>query len=142
MFNVSILCKQNIRLFQQKLWYKLVLLHMHYRIMGYFRVAKFLLFCLKNMAIIFRRFQFSRSATSAKNYFDFFRENHGGGGITRLSLDRSTMRKENLWPKYLKRMGIKDTFPVLPLTGFIFLNLFGLLECLVMWLISMPVIKV
>ena len=34
------------------------------------------------------------------------------------------------------------TFPILPLTGFIFLNLFGLLECLVMWLISMPVIKV
>ena len=34
------------------------------------------------------------------------------------------------------------TFPVLPLTGFIFLNLFGLLECLVMWLIAMPVIKV
>ena len=34
------------------------------------------------------------------------------------------------------------TFPVLPLVGFIFLNLFGLLECLVMWLISMPVIKV
>ena len=34
------------------------------------------------------------------------------------------------------------TFTVLPLTGFIFLNLFGLLECLVMWLISMPVIKV
>ena len=34
------------------------------------------------------------------------------------------------------------TFPVLPLTGFIFLNIFGLLECLVMWLISMPVIKV
>ena len=32
--------------------------------------------------------------------------------------------------------------PVLPLMGFIFLNLFGLLECLVMWLISMPVIKV
>ena len=34
------------------------------------------------------------------------------------------------------------TFPVLPLTGFTFPNLFGLLECLVMWLISMPVIKV
>ena len=34
------------------------------------------------------------------------------------------------------------TFPVLPLTGSTFLNLFGLLECLVMWLISMPVIKV
>ena len=34
------------------------------------------------------------------------------------------------------------TFPVLPLTGFTFLNLFGLLQCLVMWLISMPVMKV
>ena len=33
-------------------------------------------------------------------------------------------------------------FAVLPLTWFTFLNLFGLLECLVMWLISMPVIKV
>ena len=33
-------------------------------------------------------------------------------------------------------------FPVLSLTGFIFLNLFGLLECLVMWLIAMPIIKV
>ena len=28
------------------------------------------------------------------------------------------------------------------LTGFTFLSLFGLLECLIMWLISMPVIKV
>ena len=28
MFNVSILCKQSIRLFQQKLWYKLISLHM------------------------------------------------------------------------------------------------------------------
>ena len=34
------------------------------------------------------------------------------------------------------------TFAVLPLTGFTFLNLFDLLECLVTWLISMPVIKV
>ena len=34
------------------------------------------------------------------------------------------------------------TFPVLPLTGFTFLSLFGLLACLIMWLISMPVIKV
>ena len=33
------------------------------------------------------------------------------------------------------------TFPVLPLKGFTFLNLFGFLECLFMWLISMPVIK-
>ena len=35
-----------------------------------------------------------------------------------------------------------ETFHFLPLTGFTFLNLFGLLECLVMWLISMPVIKI
>ena len=28
------------------------------------------------------------------------------------------------------------------LTGFTFLSLFGLLECLVVWLISMPIIKV
>ena len=34
------------------------------------------------------------------------------------------------------------TFPVLPLTGFTFLSLLGLLECLVMRLISMPIIKV
>ena len=33
-------------------------------------------------------------------------------------------------------------FSILPLTGFTFLNFFGLLDCLVMWLISMPVIKV
>ena len=32
--------------------------------------------------------------------------------------------------------------PLLPLTGFTFLILFGLLECLVMWLISMALIKV
>ena len=38
-----------------------------------------------------------------------FRENRGGGGITQLSLDRPTVRKENLQPKYLKRKGIKDT---------------------------------
>ena len=29
MFNVSILFKQSIRLFQQKLWYKLISPHMH-----------------------------------------------------------------------------------------------------------------
>ena len=34
------------------------------------------------------------------------------------------------------------TFPFLSFTGFTLLNLFGVLECLVMWLISMPVIKV
>ena len=45
---------------------------------------------------------FSRLATSAKNNFYSF-------GTTRLSLDRSTVRKENLRPKYLKRKGIKHT---------------------------------
>ena len=30
MFNVSVLCMQSIRLFQQKLWYKLISPHMHY----------------------------------------------------------------------------------------------------------------
>ena len=34
------------------------------------------------------------------------------------------------------------TFPVLPLTGFTFNTLFGWRVCLVMWLISMTVIKV
>ena len=38
-----------------------------------------------------------------------FSENDRGGDITRLSLDGSTVRKENLWPKYLKRTRIKDT---------------------------------
>ena len=38
-----------------------------------------------------------------------FCENRRVGGTTRLSLDRSTVRKENLWPQYLKRNGIKDT---------------------------------
>ena len=33
-------------------------------------------------------------------------------------------------------------FPILPPTGYTFLNLFILLECLVIWLISMPVIIV
>ena len=54
-----------------------------------------------------RGFLFSRSAMSAKNNFDSFRENCRVGGSTRRSLDRSTMRKENLRPKYLKRKGMK-----------------------------------
>ena len=72
--------------------------------MGYFRVAKFPRFCLKNMAIIFRGRQRPQKIFSV-----LFRENNRGGDITRLSLDRSTVRKENLQPKYLKRKGIKDT---------------------------------
>ena len=33
-------------------------------------------------------------------------------------------------------------FPVLPLAGFVFLGLFGLLGCLVVWLVSVPVVGV
>ena len=76
--------------------------------MGCFQVAKFSRFSLKNMAIIFRRFKFSRSATSAKNNFDSLPQKSWTGGITRLSLDRFTVQKENLRQKYLKHMGIKD----------------------------------
>ena len=38
-----------------------------------------------------------------------FLENRRVGDTTRLFLDRSTVRKENLRSKYLKRKGIKDT---------------------------------
>ena len=76
--------------------------------MGYFRVAKFSQFCLKNMAIIFfADFNFRGRQRPRKIISILFRETHIG--ITQLSLDRSTVRKENLRPKYLKRKGIKDT---------------------------------
>ena len=35
--------------------------HLPYRLMEYFRVTKFPRFCLKNMAIIFRGFEFSKN---------------------------------------------------------------------------------
>ena len=38
-------------------------------------------------------------------------------------------------------LSVSQLINFLPLTGFTFLNLFCLLECLVMWLISMPVVK-
>ena len=81
-----------------------------YRIMEYFRVAKFSRFCLKNMGIIFRGFNFRGRQCPRKITLILFRKNHRvGGGTTQLSLDRSTVRKENLRPKYLKCNGIKDT---------------------------------
>ena len=83
-------------------------IHASYRKMGYFRVAKFLRFCLKNIAIIFSRILI---LPSAKNNFDSFPRKswRGWHNSTRLSLDRSTVQKENLQQKYLKRKGIKDT---------------------------------
>ena len=72
--------------------------------MGYFRVAKFSRFCLKNMRIIFRGRQRPRKIMSI-----LFRENHRVGGTTRLSFDELTVRKGNIRPKYLKRKRIKDT---------------------------------
>ena len=72
--------------------------------MGCFRVAKLLRFCLKNIGIIFRGWQRPR-----KIILILFRKNGRVGGTTRLSLDISTVRKENFRPKYLKRKGIKDT---------------------------------
>ena len=63
--------------------------------MGYFCVAKFSRFCLKNMAIIFSRILIFTVGNVREKYFRF-------------SLDGSTVRKENLWPKYLERNGILD----------------------------------
>ena len=72
--------------------------------MGYFRVAKFSRFCLKNMGIIFRGLQRPRKIISI-----LFRENRRVGGTAGLSFDISNVGKENLKPKYLKRKGIKYT---------------------------------
>ena len=63
----------------------------------------------KTWRLIFANFNFRGRQRPRKINFTLFREDHRGGGITRLSLDRSTVRKENLRPKYLKRKGIKNT---------------------------------
>ena len=75
-----------------------------YCITGYFRVTKFSRFCLKNLGIIFRGQQHLQ-----KIILILFRKNCRVGGTTWLSLNRSTVQKENLQPKCLKRNGIKDT---------------------------------
>ena len=80
-----------------------------YRLMGYFRVTKFPRFCLKTWRLFFADFDFCGRQNLRKIILVLFRKNYRWGDITRLSLDRSTVRKENLWPKYLKRKGIKDT---------------------------------
>ena len=54
-------------------------------------------------------FNFRRRQRPQKIVSSLFRENRRAGATTRLSLDRSTMRKENHRPKYWKRKEIKDT---------------------------------
>ena len=76
----------------------------NYRIMGYFCG-----FVSKTLGLIFADFNVHGRQRPRKIISILFRENHRVGGTTPISLDRSTMRKENLRPKYLKRKGIKDT---------------------------------
>ena len=83
-----------------------------YRIMGYFRVAKFSRFCLKTWGLFFADFNFRGWQRQRKILSILFRENRRVGGTTGLSLDRSTVGKENLRPKYLERKGIKHTCSV------------------------------
>ena len=80
-----------------------------YRIMGYFRVAKFSQIASKKWGLIFADFNFRGRQRPRKLISILFRENHRVGGRARISLDRSTVRKENLRPKYLKRKEINDT---------------------------------
>ena len=80
-----------------------------YRIMGYFCVAKFSRFYLKNMGLFFAGFNFCGRKRPRKIISIFTRKNCRVGDSTRLSLDRSTVRKQNLRPKYLNRKVIKDT---------------------------------
>ena len=72
-------------------------------------------FVSKNMGIIFLRilifadFNFRGRQCPRKIILILFHENRRVGGITRLPLNRSPVRKENLQPTYLKRKGIKNT---------------------------------
>ena len=61
------------------------------------------------MGLFFADFNFRGRQRPRKIISILFRKNRRVGGTTRLCLDRSTVRKENLRPKYLKRTGIKDT---------------------------------
>ena len=81
-----------------------------YRIIGYFRVAKFLRFCLKKTwGLFFAEFNIRGRQRPRKIILILFRENYRVGGTTRPSFNRLTVRKENIRQKYLKRKGIKDT---------------------------------
>ena len=62
----------------------------------------------KTWGFFFADFKFRGGQHPWKTILILFRENRGGGGITWFSLDRQTVWEENLRPKYLKRMEIKD----------------------------------
>ena len=68
-------------------------------------------FVSKTSVLIFADFNFRgrQRPRKRKMISILFRENHRVGGTARISLDRSTVWKENLRPKYLKCNGIKDT---------------------------------
>ena len=75
-----------------------------YHIMGYFRISKFSWFCLKKKtwSWFFADFNFHVWQHLWKIILIHVRINCWVGGKSRLSLDRSTVRKENLRPKCLK----------------------------------------
>ena len=95
---------QSINVLNSRKSFEFENVHLTYRIMGYFRVAKFSRLCLENMGIIFRGRQRPRKIISI-----LFRENLRVGGITRFSLNRLTVRKKISGQSNLKRNGIKDT---------------------------------
>ena len=66
-------------------------------------------FVYKTWGLIFADFNFRGQQCPRKIILILFRKNGRMSGTTLLSLNRSTVRKENLRPKYLKRKGIKDT---------------------------------
>ena len=75
-----------------------------YRIMGYFCVAKFFAdLSKKNGDYFLWILIFAVGNVREKITSILFRKNHRVCGTTRLSLDISIVRKENLRPKYLKR---------------------------------------
>ena len=73
---------------------------------GIFSRRQIFAVCLKNMRINFRGRQ---CPWKRKIILILFHENHRVGGTAQISLDRSTVQKENLRLKYLKRKWIKDT---------------------------------
>ena len=76
-----------------------------------FALPNFRGFVSKTWGLIFADFNFRGRQLPRKRkiILILFGENHRVGGTARISLDRSTVRKENLRPKYLKLKWIKDT---------------------------------
>ena len=92
-------------------WF-LLLFYIKYHIMEYFRVAKFSQFCLKKHGAYFSRILIFRGWQRPRKIILIrVRKNCWVGGKTRLSLDRSTVRKkvsdQSVWnasnQRYLKQ---------------------------------------